>query len=180
MRRQLSSAVLAVPLVLVLLAGCSAGTDGDPDVASADQGATTSAKPTTSAEPASDPDERMLQFTECLRDHGLNVKDYDPNDPNPFGDLKDVDPKKRQAAMDECQKYAPGGKQGPGLSEEGKAQMLEYVKCLRGQGLEIGDPDPNTGIPPIADLKKIRQGGKDVKKAQEACQDKAPKAVMGK
>jgi hypothetical protein len=180
MRRQLSSAVLAAPLVLVLLAGCSSGTGGDADVASADKGATTSAKPTSSAQPASDADERRLQFTQCLRDQGLDVKDYDPNDPNPFGELRDVDPKKRQAAMDACMKYAPGGEKGRGLSEEGKAQMLEYVKCLRGQGLEIGDPDPTTGIPPIEDLQKIRQGGEDVKKAQAACQDKAPKAVMGK
>src|SRR5262245_33980788 len=114
MRRQLSSAVLAVPLVLVLLAGCSPSTGGDPDVASADQGSTTSAKPKAGAKPASDPDERLLQFTDCLRDQGLDVKDYDPNNPNPFGDLKDADPKKRQAALEACQEYAPGGENGPG------------------------------------------------------------------
>lgn len=180
MRRQLSSAVLAVPLVLVLLAGCSTGSGGGPDVASADQGTTTSAKPTTSAEPASDPDERLLQFTQCLREQGLDVKDYDPNSPNPFGDLKDADPKKRQAALKACEKYAPGGENGPGLSEEGKAEMLEYIGCLREQGVDIGDPDPKTGLPPAKDLMKIRQGGKKFEKAQEACKDKAPKAVMGR
>lgn len=181
MRRQWSSVALAVPLVLALLAGCGSGTGGDPQVASANGGATNSAKPSPGKEPpATDQEERRLQFTQCLRDQGIDVKDYDPNDPNPFAELRDADPKKRQAAMDACQQYAAGGRNGGGLSEEGKTQMLEYVRCLRDQGLDIGDPDPKTGVPPIKDLMQLREGGEQVKQAQEACQDKAPKAVSGR
>lgn len=165
MRRQLSPAALAVPLVLALLAGCA------PD----------NATPSPDSEsPTPNQEERRLQFTQCLRDHGLDVKDYDPNDPNPFGELRDADPEKRQAAIEACDEYAPGGENGRGLSEEGKAQMLEYVKCLREQGLDIGDPDPNTGLPPMEDLAKFRNGGQKSKDAQEACKDKAPTGLTGR
>ena len=164
MRRQLISAVLAVPLVVALLAGCSPS----------------NATPTPGTEsPTANQEDKRLQFTQCLRDQGLDVKDYDPNDPNPFGELRDVSPEKRQAAIEACDEYAPGGENGRGLSEEGKAQMLDYVKCLRAQGLDIGDPDPNTGLPPTEDLAKFRAGGQKTKDAQEACKDKAPTALTG-
>lgn len=166
MRRQLSSALLAVPLVLALLAGCSEASSATPSPGS--------------ASPTANQDERRLRFTQCLRDHGLDVKDYDPNDPNPFGELRDADPKKRQAAIEACAEYAPGGENGRGLSEEGKAQMLAYVECLRGQGLDISDPDPNTGLPPMADLAKLRAGGQKTKDAQKACEDKVPTALTGR
>jgi hypothetical protein len=165
MRRQLSSAALAVPLVLALLAGCTPS----------------NAKPSPGTQsPTANQEERRLQFTQCLRDHGLDVKDYDPNDPNPFGELRDADPEKRQAAIEACDEYAPGGENGRGLSEKGKAQMLEYVECLREQGLDIGDPDPSTGLPPMEDLMKLRNGGQQTKDAQKACEDKAPTALSGR
>jgi hypothetical protein len=48
----------------------------------------------------------MLEFAQCLRDHGLDVEDPDPNSNDPtaaFGDVMDSNDPQVQAATEDCQ-----------------------------------------------------------------------------
>jgi hypothetical protein len=181
MRRQRTGlgALVAVPLLLAVLAGCGSSTDGDSGVATAGGG---SAQPTASpsTSPAADEEERRLQFTRCLREQGLDVPDAVAGG-QPGGGaaaVRSADPKKFDDAVNACRQYAGGSSGRQGLSEQDKQRMLEFTRCLRQQGVDIGDPDPATGIPPIADVGRLVNDPKFTE-AQKACAQYAPQRLGG-
>src|SRR5690349_18399764 len=105
MRKAIGAVLLAV--LIGLLAGCGGRSHG-PSVASAAdakgaKGAT--ASPTRSL----DPEEQRRQFTQCMRDHGVDVPDPDAN-----GGIRitaSAGPGSEKA-IEDCQKYLPAGKAG--------------------------------------------------------------------
>jgi hypothetical protein len=167
---------LTAPLLLLglALAGCGGSSDGGDGIASAgtDPTATPSAA-ATGEPPSDDPNERRLQLTKCLRDNGLEVDDFDPNGglPEAGKAFATADPEKRDAAFDACRQYAGGADQQAAMSEENKAKTLEYVRCLREQGVDIADPDPETGRPQTKDLQKFINPDEKMKQAMDACGD---------
>lgn len=184
MRRHQTILVAAVALLgLGLAAGCgSDGGEDPPKVASAGEDKP-DAKPKNAAggeAPEKDPEARQLQFTECLRDNGIDVED--PEGPGQGVRFKAERGKgnsdKMSKAMDACRKYAPAGLADGKVSEEAKKEMAAYIKCLRDQGVELGDPDPETGMPQDEDRDKLFS--KNPTKEQEACKDKRPRQMVVK
>jgi len=177
-RRHLGRKVAAGLLFVQMAAGgaliaCGSSNDSGGGVASVNNGSGPSASPSVTA--SADPSEQMLKFTQCLRDHGLEVQD-----PGADGLPKlnpSTDPQKRQQALDACRPLAPGALASGGLTNDDKNQMLAYIQCLRGQGISIADPDPKTGLPQTQDLNKFRNPDPAMLKAMDVCKDKRPQGL---
>jgi pyruvate/2-oxoglutarate dehydrogenase complex dihydrolipoamide acyltransferase (E2) component len=104
-----------------------------------------------SAPPASaptDPDEAMLAYTECMRDHGIEL-----GDPQPLGgegeDQTEVqsiegDPEDIRAAEEDCQPLLEAAESDevvdPEQEAERREQMLAYAECMREHGIDMPDP----------------------------------------
>jgi hypothetical protein len=94
-----------------------------------------------------------VKFSQCMRDHG--VKDWP--DPQRAGNglikmagPKNLDPNDPtvKSATAACQKYMKaGGGQAADPAQRAKAQdaMVKYAGCMRSHGIDMKDPDPNSG-----------------------------------
>lgn len=162
-----------VLLALLAQLGCGSGGSDSP----AGGGSTASAA--AGEAPAADPEERRLQLTRCLRDNGLDVSDPEPGSGRPGGGgLQNADPAERQAAFEACQKYATGA-DGEETSSDDQQQMLDYIRCLRGEGVDIADPDPNTGRPQEEDFPKLFDPDQEMRDAMKACERLRPDRLSG-
>lgn len=118
------------------------------------------------------------RFASCMRSHGQNVPDQDPNSGNvTLGPPAGGDRAGWDAAMRTCQRYLPGGAQGDAPDAQQLDAQRAYAACMRDHGIEMSDPDPATGKSQfqgrLANLSKD-QINKDptFRAAQTACQDK--------
>lgn len=59
-----------------------------------------------------------------------------------------------------------------GAGDASGSDPTAYSDCLRDQGIEVGDPDPQTGVPDIPD--DVDPSGAAFQDAMEACQDLLP------
>ena len=169
MRKAIGAVLLAV--LIGLVAGC-AGRSNGPGVASA--AGAKDARATASPTPSLDPEEQRRQFTQCMRDHGVDVPDPDAN-----GGIRitaSAGPGSEQA-IEACQKYLPAGKAtkpDPKMLE----QAREFAKCMRDHGIDMPDPDPNGGrfqVQKGTGDSQIKPDDAAFKAAMDACQDKLPK-----
>jgi hypothetical protein len=141
----------------LVLAACGGSTEaaGVASLASAEPGAAT-------AEPSGAPvdfQDALLEFTQCLRDQGLDVDDpqfgtgggpqfgggggaggglfggADPNDPGV------------RAAQEACAPLLEGvqGQFDPEAQAERQAQQLALAQCMRDEGIDWPDPQIGTG-----------------------------------
>lgn len=138
-----------VPLVVfgLLVAACGGGSNAG--VASLDVTATTST--TTPEGAATSTEEALLAFTECLREHGLEVDDPDFDGTGGFGfgfpgagggngaGLDDD----TQAAVEACQPLLAGiqGQFQDLDQSELEGQLFAFAECMRDEGVEWPDPD---------------------------------------
>jgi hypothetical protein len=156
-------------LLLAVATGCGNEAGGeDEGVASAAGGSSTtpSASPSASAGQA-DP----LKFAQCMRANGVDMPDPDPN--GGFSNLQiDRSNPKFMAAMEKCRQYAPFGNGDRTLSPEQQQQMLEFAKCMRANGVDMPDPDPNGGF--NLGGRNIDRNDPKFQKAMEACRSKLP------
>ncbi|MCJ0872631.1 hypothetical protein [Streptomyces sp. AP-93] len=71
-----------------------------------------------------------------------------------------------------------GGSSGSGGSAKSDAEQSQaFVGCMRENGVDMEDPDPETGK---LNLQSVMGGGANsdaLRKAMEACRDKAPQAM---
>jgi hypothetical protein len=176
MRRAMVVALLAV--LVGLVAGCGRGTHA-PGVATAGGGKGASPKPTASA----DPEQQRREFSQCMREHGIDLPDPDPNGGpvtigKSAGPHDDADAAKMDAAIKACQQYMPTGNLSKPDPEQ-LEQARQYAKCMRDHGVDMPDPDPNGGGG--FGIHKGTGGGQidpdeaKFKAATEACKDKLPK-----
>jgi hypothetical protein len=161
--RQLAGALAAACAVLSL-AAC--GSDRAPGVATASGRAHSAA---ASASASSDPQTRGVRFAACMRQHGVNMPDPDPNSKDitvPEGDKT-----KNNAAIQACQ-HLLGNKMGGRPSAAQLAKLRKYSACMRSHGIaDFPDPDPATGA-----LTLSKQSGSDInpndprfQQAEQAC-----------
>ncbi|WP_214412586.1 hypothetical protein [Sphaerisporangium fuscum] len=159
----------AVPLLLALGAcGAPAGNDG---VASAGGG---TAKPAASASgPGStDRKEAGIKFAQCMREHGVDMKD-----PGSDGAIRiqggKGDQQKIADAQQACKHFMDAvvgdkaGKPDPKMQD----QMLKFAQCMREHGIPMKDPaaDGRVEINIPAGTPKEK-----VDAANEACKEFAP------
>jgi len=134
-------AVAAIaPLLVIVLAGCSDDATGSTNGAGA------------SDSESADAQDQMLKFTECLREHGVDVPDPDESGRFivPFGGRgsgNGPDEKTREA-MEACQEFAP--MRGGNLDElrndpEFQDAQLRFAQCMREHGIDMPDPGEGGG-----------------------------------
>jgi hypothetical protein len=161
--------LLLTPLALAFLLVACSGTAAAPGVASLDDPAD-GASPSPSA--SIDPEQARLDFTRCMREHGIDMPDPGAGPRGGVTRLGEGDPEKFQEAMEACREHFQGvmGENGPELSQEQRDAMLEFAQCMREHGIDMPDPGSNGGGMRI----QIGQGGIDpqspeFQEAMEAC-----------
>jgi hypothetical protein len=156
----------AVVFAALALTGCGSGDDGS-QVASG-----TGTQPSTgsSSAPASlSRDEMGIKFAQCLREHGLDVKDPEPGkgiqlklDPS-MGSRDDVD-----KAMEACKQFDPQADGTNNANPQAEENGRKFAECMRKNGVEKF-PDPKPGQRGIM-IDKAVGDDPDFQKAQQACQ----------
>jgi hypothetical protein len=162
-------------LLTLAMAGCAGG--HKPDGVASLSGSDKPTASTTSAGGTSDPKQAALEFSRCMREHGIDMPDPTFNGnggisitvhaggPGP----KPGDPKFK-AAEQACQKFMPNGGQPKQLDPQQLQQALKFARCMRQHGIDVPDPGPDGGI-------QVRGAGPDdpkFKVAQQACEQYAP------
>lgn len=126
------TSLIALPVLLLGLASCSAGNDP-------------ASEPAPSETTAGSFESWQLKFAQCMRDAGIDYKDPDVNG----GTSANVGDSATLEASDACMKKLgtppapPGGKDSGG---SGGTSFLEAAKCLRDEGFEVDDPKESNQI----------------------------------
>jgi hypothetical protein len=166
-------------ILLLMLAGCAARTDGTGV-------ATAAGKPTATASsaPAAQNDkDAQLKFSQCMREQGIT---WFP-DPKPGGGGMQIqvpqgtDKTKMDAAMAACKKYMPNGGEPPKPDAATLEQMRQMSKCMRENGVpNFPDPNPNGQMQLDANkLGGVGPGNATFDAAQKKCEKYAPKGPAG-
>ena len=123
---------------------------------------------------ASSEEEAGLEFTECLRAHGVEVEDPKPGQKNiEVGDGNDPTTKKALAACNG--KLGTAGQElSSAEEEEFREGALALAQCFREQGIEMGDPEFLGPGKFHLDIAGIDTNSPAFKAAQEACDEKLP------
>jgi hypothetical protein len=139
LRRGVATA-FAVAL-LGTLAACGDG-DGNAGDAALPTAAGASSEGATSDEPDLDPEDAMLKYAQCMREHGVDMPD-----PEPGGGIsingEGLSREQMEAAEAACKKWmdmaepADGGRE---LTEEEKQSFLDMAACMRERGYNFPDP----------------------------------------
>jgi hypothetical protein len=166
---------LTVTGVLLAAALTACGQHSKPGVATA--GGASPGAPAPAPSTSVDRNDQLRAFATCMRGQGINMKDPDPNG-GVFVDGA-VDPDKLKAANAACRSKLPNGGQPPKFSPEQVEELRKFAACLRSHNLDVPDPDPVTGLIPIADLVKIDRNSQQFKDAEAACRDIRPKFLPG-
>jgi hypothetical protein len=199
--RVLPAAALWLALV-ALVAACSGTSPGQGVVSLTDP----SASPDPAASPAAsvDPEEAMLAFQTCMREHGIDIDvafapangsdgggdvDVKVNEPvtggaGPAQPATGFDAEKLKAAEQACEELLPeGGRGDPSrtMDPELQDQLLAFAQCMRDHGVDFPDPQfdggrVTVGFGPGAggDDNQIDPGSATFKAAQEACGQNLP------
>jgi len=147
-RRSAASVAFVVALLSVTLSACAP--DGAPDVASAGggKGETSQAKDGKSYEDMTDAerDDLSRKFAGCMRDNGVDMPDPDSEGgvaitSEASGDMEEMD-----KAFEACKDFLPNGGEPVKPSAEDLESQREFAKCMRENGIDMPDPDPNGGM----------------------------------
>jgi hypothetical protein len=161
MRLRTLTAALGVTVALGTLAGCGgagggngvASLGGDSSQHSSDGGGSTKVS-------QRERDAAFRKFTQCMRDHGVDMADPEVDDDGSFtitaqadaeGGTGPADPDFK-AANEACQKYLEGvinggDRQAPSAAEIEKIQRsaLKFAGCMRAEGFDFPDPQFESG-----------------------------------
>jgi hypothetical protein len=152
MTRRLILIIAALALVVT-----SCGSEEETDAVASLENPTTTIAASTTTEAATQADlseEQAIEFSQCMRDQGLDFPDptvdADGNlemgdlDVTAFGSSPDEIREKLGSAMDACSEHLEGisfgGGQLPDLVEL-QDTFLEFTTCMRDNGYDMPDPD---------------------------------------
>src|SRR5690349_4306037 len=101
--------------------------------------------PMTDPSPSDDPEERVRQFVDCLRDNGVDLPD--PAGPDRLVPIT-IGAEEAEAlddALDACEDYAPVPGHPVDLDPAVRPQIEEFRDCLREHGVDLHEPVTVTG-----------------------------------
>jgi hypothetical protein len=144
-----------------------------------------SSGPSTSASTEQSREQKFLQFTKCLREHGINVQT-----PTGGGGFKvrfraGGNQQQFEAARNACKKYAPFDR--PNLTPQQRVEREEavrkFAKCMREHGIPLEAQTSNggdaIGIHIGSGAGKPNPESPAFEAAQKACQSLLPKPPGG-
>jgi hypothetical protein len=171
--------------LLLMLTACGLGSGGVVTLDGTEDGS--SATPA----PSVDPEEAIFAFSDCMREHGVDVPDPQVVEGGGGGGLGfradpsgapaiDRESEEFQAAMEACRDlldgFAAGPGNGPELTEEQEQAMIDFAECMREHGIDMPDPvnggitfglgDGEEGAEPPFDPQSP-----EFQEANEACRD---------
>ncbi|GGK75304.1 hypothetical protein Sme01_50910 [Sphaerisporangium melleum] len=160
-------ALVLASLPVLALAGCGSGGNGT-GVASAQKG---TSGPATAASPSPAVSSDPLKFAQCMREHGIDMKDPDAGgrvaikiDKNKEGEMRE--------AQKACDKYMAGGKRMDASDPRNRDAMLKFAQCMREHGIDVPDPQPGEGMK--VRVPKSGGGSDKFEAAQKACEQYLP------
>jgi hypothetical protein len=145
-----------------------------------------SSGPSSSASTEQNREQRFLQFTKCLREHGINVQT-----PTGGGGFKvrfkaGGNPQQFEAARTACKKYAPFDRANltPQQRVEREEQLRKFAKCMRENGIPLETEVKDSGGAVGIGIRIKREGSLNpesskFQSAQKACQSLLPKPPGG-
>jgi len=138
-RRRRGLSVLAAACLLGVVTACTppARESALPE----STGAATTDPAASSSPSAMDPEEAMLEWAQCMRDHGVDVPD--PDDGRVTVDGSGVSREQLAAAEQACeqwQRMAQPEDGGTPLTAEQKQSFLDQAQCMRDRGWNVSDP----------------------------------------
>lgn len=156
---------LLVPCALasLALAACGSGT-----------------KPSPSA--SQDHEQQILNFTRCMREHGVNVST--PNGPGggPIR-INGTSPQVMEAAQKACARYRPqGGKEKLTPAERAAREdaVQSFARCMRSHGVEVQAKTEGGGVGIGVHLNGNPKENPAFQAAQKACEGYLPKPPGGR
>jgi hypothetical protein len=167
---------LAVPILLFALvsaAACSKPSNNG--IASANGTAAATASPSASNDLQS-----FANFAKCMREHGQNVPDPDPNSGKiAIGPPAGTDNRAWKDAEQACRHFLPGGGAGEGAPDAHELEKLRaFAVCMRAHAIEMSDPLPTGNMTILGRLEHVTRtqlnNDPGYKAALEACKDKLP------
>ncbi|MFI7354677.1 hypothetical protein ACIBTP_12090 [Streptomyces avidinii] len=110
--------------------------------------------------------DNAVKMRQCLREHGIDVPDPEPGqDPRGMTLGGDADPQKMQEAMKACGMSTGAGKEP---TQEEKDKELEWIRCMRENGVALKDPEYNGGMKSATEIPKGQE--KAFEEAQKKCE----------
>lgn len=117
--------------------------------------------------------EAALEFTECMRAHGVEVDDPKPGQKNI--EVGGNDPATKKALVACNGKLGTAGQElSSGEQEDFREGALALAQCFREQGIDMGDPEFLGSGKFHLDIAGIDTNSPAFKAAQEACGEKLP------
>ena len=118
-------------------------------------------------------EEASLEFAECLRAHGVEVEDPKPGKSVEVGGQND--PKTRKALVACNGKLGDSGQEASaGEDEEINEGALAFSRCMREEGIDMGDPKILGPGKFHLDIEGLDTNSPAFVAAAEACQEKMP------
>jgi hypothetical protein len=183
-RRRPHLAALVGALALTLALAACAGGNKPSGVASLGG----SGKPTTTTNAGGGKDFKKLalEFSKCMRAHGIDMPDPQFSSGGGVtingrpGSIRPDDPKFK-AAQEACKQYMPNSGQPMKPNPEQQQQALKFARCMRQHGIDMPDPNPKGGGLVVGGGGKgggtargPRPDDPKFKAAQEACKQYMP------
>lgn len=167
-RTTLTLGLLALSLGL---SACGSADDGDGVATAGGDGADPSASATLSDQ------EAAVRFAQCMREHGIDVPDPDPDQEGFRAQLPEgTDPEDARAATEECKQYMPNGGEPPKLDPEVIEKQRQFAQCMRDNGVEeFPDPSEDGGVKIEGD--QFDTQSPEFKAAEEACAQFKPEGA---
>lgn len=120
------------------------------------------------------------KFVQCMRDNGVDVPDPDPETGRPsFGGMANADRDAVRKAMEACRSLLPDGGTRPTLDAAQLEQLRQFAECMRDNGVDMPDPDPNGGGLGLRGQgnPQLDPSNPTYQKAMEACRSKLPQML---
>ena len=156
---------IAVVAVLLALVGCAKAPENKVASVSGDGKTTTSGQPEKKGDGKID-EKQMLEFTKCMREHGVDMPDPESKDGGGVAIRIDgnVDEETMKKADEACKKFLPNGGEMRKPTPEEQDKMRKQAQCMRDKGYDMPDPDaeqPGALNLPFDDSEKTKKDMKE-------------------
>ena len=155
------------------------------DTAASDNSAASGGPAATAGEEtfSTDPEEAMLDYVECMRDHGIDMPDPQPGGGilMQAGEAEGDGEAGAGPALDDEEAATGSMEMDPEQEAEMREQMLEYSQCMRDHGVDMPDPqfDDNGRVTMQMGSGDEPMDQDEFEAANEACGQEGPGIAIG-